>query len=48
MTKKVQQFDNSLIDELIKDCKTPDDILGQSGVLKQLTKVVLERAWIVS
>ena len=27
-----------LLDELMKDCKTPEDLLGKSGVLKQLTK----------
>jgi putative transposase len=33
-----------LIDELLKDYKKPEDILGESGLLKQLTKAVLERA----
>lgn len=44
MTKIAQKIDKSLIDELIKDCKNPDDILGQSGLLQQLKKAVLERA----
>lgn len=38
MTKKALKIDKSLIDELIKDCKNPDDILGQSGLLLQLKK----------
>ena len=33
-----------LIDELLKSCKKPEDILGKGGLLKQLTKAVVERA----
>jgi len=44
MVKKEQQFDNLLIDKLIKGCTSSEEILGESGVLKQLTKAVLERA----
>lgn len=33
-----------LLDELLKDCKNPEDILGEGGLLKQLTKVLVERA----
>jgi len=32
-----------LIDELLKDYETPQDILGEDGLLKELTKVVIER-----
>ena len=32
-----------LLDELVKDCKTPEDLLGKNGVLRQLTKDLLER-----
>lgn len=32
-----------LLDELLKDCKTPEDLLGKNGVLKQLTKDLVER-----
>jgi putative transposase len=35
---------NDLIDELIKDYKKPEDILGENGILKQLTKALMERA----
>lgn len=35
---------NELIDELLKSCKNPEDILGEGGLLKQLTKAVVERA----
>jgi putative transposase len=37
-------IDNKLIDNLLKDYKTPEDILGDNGLIKQLTKAVLERA----
>ncbi|MCA1617106.1 MAG: IS256 family transposase, partial [Acidobacteria bacterium] len=37
-------IDNKLIDNLLKDYKTPEEILGEGGLLKQLTKAVLERA----
>ncbi|MCA1850396.1 MAG: IS256 family transposase [Acidobacteria bacterium] len=37
-------IDNKLIDDLLKDYKTPEEILGDNGLLKQLTKAVLERA----
>ena len=32
-----------LLDELLKDCKTPEDLLGKNGVLKQLAKDLMER-----
>lgn len=34
----------NVIDELLKQYKTPEEILGKDGLLKQLTKAVLERA----
>src|SRR3989442_11900778 len=33
-----------VIDELLKDYKKPEDVLGQNGLLKQLTKALVERA----
>ncbi|HLE19868.1 MAG TPA: IS256 family transposase [Vicinamibacteria bacterium] len=33
-----------LLDELLKDYQKPADILGESGLLKQLTQAVVERA----
>lgn len=36
-------LDNKLLDELIKDCKTADDLFGPGGLLKQLTKRLTER-----
>jgi transposase-like protein len=35
---------DKLIDQLLEGCSSPDDILGESGLLKQLTKKVAERA----
>jgi putative transposase len=37
-------IDNELIDDLLKDCKKPEDLIGENGLLKQLTKRLLERA----
>jgi putative transposase len=33
-----------LIDELLKGYEKPEDITGEGGLLKRLTKAVLERA----
>ena len=35
---------DELIDELLKGYEKPEDIIGESGLLKQLTKAILERA----
>ena len=32
-----------LIDELLQECSDPKDILGANGLLKQLTKRLVER-----
>ena len=37
-------IDNELIDNLLKDYKKPVDLIGENGLLKQLTKQLLERA----
>lgn len=34
---------DEFIDELVKDCKTADDVVGSQGVVKELTKRLLER-----
>jgi len=36
--------DKELIDKLLADYKTPEDIVGENGLLKQLTKAIVERA----
>jgi putative transposase len=33
-----------LIDELLKDYKKPEDLIGDNGIFKQLTKALVERA----
>src|SRR6266853_5697160 len=37
-------IDNELIDDLLKNYKKPEDLIGENGLLKQLTKQLLERA----
>src|SRR3989442_4923440 len=43
MTKD-KSIDNELIDNLLKNYKRPEDLIGENGLLKQLTKQLLERA----
>jgi putative transposase len=35
---------SELLDELLKDYRKPDDLLGQDGLLQQLTKALVEHA----
>ena len=35
---------DKLIDQLLEGCDSPEDILGEAGLLKQLTKKIAERA----
>jgi putative transposase len=37
-------INDARLDQLLKDYQKPEDILGENGLLKQLTKAVLERA----
>lgn len=37
-------IDKKLVDQLLADYKKPEDIIGENGLLKQLTKAILERA----
>ncbi len=36
-------YSNELIDQLLQDCHSPQDLLGESGLLKVLTKRLAER-----
>jgi putative transposase len=36
-------FRPELIDELLKDYQSPEDLMGESGIFKQLTKALIER-----
>jgi len=40
----INPIDTKLIDTLLTGYKKPEDIIGKNGILKQLTKAVLERA----
>ncbi len=42
--KKETSRVDELLDDLLTDCQTPEDILGESGLLKQLSKRLIERA----
>ena len=37
-------IDPKLVDQLLADYKRPEQIIGENGLLKQLTKALLERA----
>jgi putative transposase len=37
-------IEKELLDKLLKDYKKPEDILGEQGLLKRLSKAILERA----
>jgi len=41
-----ETIDNELIDNLLKNYKKPEDLVGENGLLKQLTKQLLERAMV--
>jgi putative transposase len=38
------ELDDKLLDELLKDYKKPEDLVGETGLLKRLTKRLVERA----
>ena len=38
------QIRDELLDELLKGYKTPEDLTGKDGILKNLTKRLVERA----
>ncbi len=37
-------IDNDLIDKLLGDYKSPEDLLGENGLLREMTRAVVERA----
>ena len=37
-------FTNETLDEILKVCQKPEDLLSRDGILKQLTKALIERA----
>ena len=42
--KKETNRVDDLLDELLEDCQSPEDILGEGGLMKQLKKRLVERA----
>lgn len=44
MTIDNKRIEDELIDNLLKDYKEPEDLIGEKGLLRQLTKRLLERA----
>ena len=43
-SKPETPFSNELIDALLGDYQKPEDLIGENGLLKQLTKALVERA----
>ncbi|MGF1461489.1 MAG: IS256 family transposase [Leptolyngbyaceae cyanobacterium] len=46
MPRKKRELNRAdeLLDEMLSECQSPEEILGESGLLKQLTKRLVERA----
>jgi putative transposase len=44
MTKTQSAIDPKIIDELLKSYAKPEDLLGEGGIVEQLTKALIERA----
>jgi len=44
MTVEMKPLPSDLIDALLADYKKPEDLIGQNGLLKQLTKALVEWA----
>jgi putative transposase len=42
-TGRKETIKKEWLDELLKDCQKPEDLLGEQGLLKRLTKALLER-----
>ena len=38
------EIKREVLDELIRDYKKPEDLIGETGLLKKLTKALMERA----
>lgn len=38
------KINEKVLDQLLAECESPEQIVGENGLLKQLTKAVLERA----
>lgn len=40
----MSKLNKQLVDQLIKDCKTPEDFFGENGLIKSFVKTVMESA----
>ncbi len=40
----IMPFQPEVLDDLLKDCKTPEQMFGSDGLLQQLTKALIERS----
>ncbi|WP_242541899.1 hypothetical protein [Leptolyngbya sp. Cla-17] len=38
-------FQPELLDQLLQGYEKPEDLLGDGGILKQLTQALVERCW---
>ena len=45
MTVEQKPLPTELIDALLADYKKPEDLIGQNGILKQLTKAMVTRGF---
>ena len=43
-SKLAKDLPSDLIDEVLKGYQKPEDLIGENGLLKQLTKKLVERA----
>ncbi|WP_034388006.1 transposase, partial [Comamonas composti] len=44
MTTKKHEVPQELLTSLLADYKKPEDLIGENGLLKQLTKLLVEKA----
>lgn len=44
MSTKKHDVPEELLAKLLADCKRPEDLIGENGLLKQLTQLLVERA----
>lgn len=44
MTKKTHEVPEALLSSLLANYKRPEDLIGENGLLKQLTKLLVEKA----
>ena len=44
MNKRKHEVSDELLSSLMANYKKPEDLIGENGLLKQLTKLLLEKA----